>query len=333
MSQIPPSAASLRGAVDLSSLVNRAAAPAGTPAAGGAAIPAAGGPPGPGVSVPSLLLDATDATISQVLDLSNAVPVIVELWASYADASRVLAPIMQKVVLEYGGRFVLVRVDTESNPQLTSAFQAQTVPTVAAILAGRPVALFEGAQPEEAVREVLEQVLQLAAQNGVTGSAIPADGRTGAADGADAADDAEPVEEPLPPHHAEAFDAISRGDYKGAIAEYEKAIAQSPRDQLAIAGLAQVRLLDRLDGKSLDEIRSAGAVSPGDLEAQLLVADLDVSGGHVEDAFDRILLLFPTSDQPTKDALRTRLLELFEVVGTDDVRVTAARRRLTMLLY
>ncbi|MDF2443264.1 MAG: putative thioredoxin, partial [Subtercola sp.] len=210
MSQVPPSAASLRGAVDLSSLVNRAAAPAGAPAPGGTAIPAAGGPPGPGVSVPSLLLDATDATISQVLDLSNAVPVIVELWASYADASRVLAPIMQKVVLEYGGRFVLVRVDTESNPQLTSAFQAQTVPTVAAILAGRPVALFEGAQPEEAVREVLEQVLQLAAQNGVTGSAIPADGRTGVAEVAEG-EDAEPVEEPLPPHHAEAFDAISRG--------------------------------------------------------------------------------------------------------------------------
>ncbi|RFA08733.1 co-chaperone YbbN [Subtercola boreus] len=335
MSQVPPSAASLRGAVDLSSLVNRAATPAGAPAAAGAGVSAAGGPPGPGVSVPSLLLDATDATISQVLDLSNAVPVIVELWASYADASRVLAPVMQKVVLEYGGRFVLVRVDTETNPQLTAAFQAQTVPTVAAIIAGRPVALFEGAQPEAAVREVFEQVLQLALQNGVTGSAIPADGRIGAADAAAGEDgaDAEPVEEPLPPHHAEAFDAISRGDYKGAIAEYEKAIAQSPRDQLAIAGLAQVKLLDRLDGKSLDEIRSAAAASPDSVEAQLLVADLDLSGGHVDDAFDRILTLFPKSDQADKDLLRTRLLELFEVAGLDDPRVTAARRRLTMLLY
>jgi putative thioredoxin len=94
-----------------------------------------------------------------------------------------------------------------------------------------------------------------------------------------------------------------------------------------------VRLLDRLDGKSLDEIRSAGAAAPDDVEAQLLVADLDVSGGHVEDAFDRILGLFPKADQPTKDLLRTRLLDLFEVVGTDDPRVTAARRRLTMLLY
>jgi putative thioredoxin len=284
------------------------------------------------VQVPSLLLDGTDATFSQVLDLSNAVPVIVELWASWSDGSRILAPLMQKLILEYAGLFVLVRVETDANPQLTAAFQAQSVPTVAAIIAGRPVSLFEGAQPEQSIRDVLEQVVQLAAQNGVTGRALPVDGRTGA-EGVEDAGAAEPVEEPLPPHHAEAFDAISQGDYKTAIAEYEKAIVQNPRDALAVAGLAQVKLLDRLDGLSLDEIRAAGAANPGDVDAQLAVADLDVSGGHVDDAFDRILTLFPKADQATKDRLRERLLELFEVVGVDDSRVTAARRRLTMLLY
>ncbi|UFS60970.1 tetratricopeptide repeat protein [Subtercola endophyticus] len=333
MSNVPPSAASLRGAVDLSSLVNRAAAPAGSPAAGGpAAAPGApGAAPGAGVAVPSLLLDGTDATFSQILDLSNAVPVIVELWASWSDGSRILAPLMQKLILEYGGQFVLVRVETDTNPQLAAAFQAQSVPTVAAIIAGRPVALFEGAQPEQSIRDVFDQVVQLAAQNGVTGRALPQDGRAGAE--ADSESPAEPVEEPLPPHHAEAFDAISQGDYKTAIAEYEKAIVQNPRDALAAAGLAQVKLLDRLDGKSLDEIRSAGAAAPDDIDAQLAVADLDVSGGHVEDAFDRILALFTKADQASKDLLRARMLELFEVVGLDDPRVTAARRRLTMLLY
>ncbi|CAN5157118.1 co-chaperone YbbN [soil metagenome] len=337
MSQVPPSAASLRGAVDLSSLVNRAAAPSGTPAA---AAPGAPGATGSVVTVPSLLLDGTDATFSQILELSNSVAVIVELWASWSDGSRVLAPLMQKLILEYGGQFVLVRVETDANPQLTSAFQAQSVPTVAAIIGGRPVALFEGAQPEQSIREVLEQVVQLAAQNGVTGRAQPTDGRTGAPavegePGGDAP--AEPAEEPLPPHHAEAYEAISRGDYKAAIAEYETALAQSPRDQLALAGLAQVKLLDRLAGQTLEQIRADGAAKPTDVEAQLLVADLDVSGGQVDDAFDRILALFAAAvaagDAATKDTLRTRLLDLFEVVGLDDPRVTAARRRLTMLLY
>jgi putative thioredoxin len=141
------------------------------------------------------------------------------------------------------------------------------------------------------------------------------------------------VEEPLPPHHQEAFDAISAGDYATAIAEYQLAITQNPRDALAVAGLAQVSLLARLEGTTADEIRSAAASAPADVNAQLAVADLDISGGHVDDAFLRLLELFPTLDAEGKNLVRTRLLDHFEVVGIDDPRVIAARRRLTALLY
>jgi putative thioredoxin len=317
----PPSAANLRGAVDLTSLVNRANAPAGAPGA-----PAAGGPGATAGMVPSLVLEGNDANFTQFIELSNTVPVIVDLRAEWAEPSKELTAVLTKVVNEYGGRLVLVGVDVEANAQLAQAFQAQSVPTVAALVGGRPVSLFQGSYPEEEVRAVFEQVLQLAAQNGVTG--------TVAVEGADpSATPAEPVEEPLPPHHAEAYDAIANGDYATAIKEYQTAIAQNPRDALAVAGLAQVKLLDRLQGKSLDEIRNAGASSPDDLDAQMLVADLDLSGGHIDDAFDRLLTLFPKQDAAGKDAVRTRLLELFEVVGTDDPRVTVARRRLAGLLY
>lgn len=325
---IPPSAANLRGAVDLSSLVNRANAPAAgagvAPSApGGPAAPPAGAPVG---AVPSLVFDGTDANFTQFIELSNTLPVIVDLKADWAEASKELSAILVKVVTEYAGRLLLVGVEAQENPQLAQAFQAQSVPTVAALVGGRPVSLFQGSYPEEEVRAVVEQVLQLAAQNGVTGTVT--------VDGADPdAAPAEPVEEPLPPHHAEAYDAIANGDYDTAIAEYQTAIAQNPRDDLAVAGLAQVKLLARLDGKTLDDIRTAAASSPDDLDAQLAVADLDLSGGHIEDAFDRLLTLFPKQDADGKTAIRTRLLELFEVVGTDDPRVSAARRRLTMLLY
>ncbi len=322
MSMIPPSAGNLRGAVDLSSLVNRAQAPSAGP--GAAAAPGAPAGATAGV-VPSLVLEGSDATFTEFIELSNTVPVIVDLKAEWAEASKELSAVLAKVVTEYAGRIVLVGIEAEANPQLAQAFQAQSVPTVAALVGGRPVSLFQGSYPEQEVRAIVEQVLQLAAQNGVTG--------TVAVDGAPDAGDAEPVEEPLPPHHAEAYEAIAQGDYATAIAEYQTAIAQNPRDALAVAGLAQVKLLDRLDGKSLDEIRGTAAANPGDLDAQLLVADLDVSGGHVDDAFDRLLTLFPKQDQPGKDAIRTRLLELFEVVGPEDQRVTQARRRLAGLLY
>ncbi len=325
MTGLPPVPAGLRGAVDLSSLVNRPA----PSAAGAPAQPTApgqpAGAPGAAVAVPALVVDATDATFSQVLELSNTVPVIVDLWAEWCGPCKQLSPVLDKLVAEYAGRLLLVKVDVDANPQLTEAFQAQSIPAVAAVIGGRPVQLFVGALPEAQVRDVFEQVLELAAQNGVTGTAVV----DGAADG----ETPEPEPEPLPPHHQDAYDAIDRGDYDAAITAYRTAIAQDPRDQLAVAGLAQVSLIARLQGVTIADVRGAAAAAPTDVDAQLAVADLDVSGGHVDDAFDRVLTVFPSLDAAGKDAARTRLLDYFEIVGLDDPRVAAARRRLTMLLY
>jgi putative thioredoxin len=319
MTNVPPSAASLRGAVDLSSLVNR-------PAPGAQPSAAAGAP----VQVPSLVLDGTDANFGEILELSTHVPVIVDLWAAWSEPGTELTAILEALVVEFAGRLVLARVAVDTNPQLTQAFQAQSVPTVAAVIGGQPVQLFSGTVAEPEAREVLQRVLELAAQHGVTGTAV--------APGADAAltaeaPDAAPAEPELPPHHREAYDAIERGDYEAAIREYKAALASEPRDAMASAGLAQVSLLARLQGQTLDEIRNAAAAAPDDLQAQLLVADLDLSGGHIEDAFDRLLNLFPKQDAAGKNVIRERLLELFEVVGTDDPRVPRTRARLAALLY
>jgi putative thioredoxin len=299
MTNAPLSGSNLRGAVDLSSLV-RPPAPAG----GAPAAPSGG-----------LVREATDQTFTTILDLSSIVPVIVEFFG------QGIKPSLGGLIEQYGGRIALATVDATANPQLVQAFQVQQVPTVAAVVGGRPIQLFAGMLPEAELRDVMEQVLQLAAQQGVQGS-LPVD----------SAEPAEPVEEPLPPHHQEAYDAIAAGDFATAIKEYETAIAQNPRDQLAVAGLAQVSLLARLDGTDAAAIRSAGAAST-DLASQLAVADLDVAGGHLDDAFGRLLDLFPTLDAAGKNTVRTRVLEYFEIAGADDPRVVAARRRLTGLLY
>jgi len=294
-----PLGGNLRGAVDLSSLVRPPAPAGGAPAAAGGVV-----------------RSANDANFTAILDLSSTVPVIVEFYGQGVE------PVLGDLIAQYGGRIALATVDATTSPQLVQAFQVQQVPTVAAVVGGRPVQLFVGMVPEEELRDVLEQVLQLAAQNGVQGT-IAVDG----------AEPAEPVEEPLPPHHQEAYDAIAAGDYALAIKEYETAIAQNPRDQLAVAGLAQVSLLQRLEGADASAVRSAAAAEPADVAAQLSVADLDVSGGHLDDAFGRLLDLFPTLDQPGKNSVRTRLLDYFEIAGAEDPRVISARRRLTGLLY
>jgi putative thioredoxin len=269
----------------------------------------------------ALSVDATDITFPDYIELSKTVPVIVDLWSTRSEPAHQLTPILERVVAEYTGRMLLVKVDVDSNPQLAQAFQVQSIPTIVALIGGKTAPLFQGALPEAQVREVLAQVLDVAAENGVTGTLDASSESTA------------PAEAPLSPEHQEAFDAIERGDYAVATAAYEKALANDPKDALAEAGLAQVGLLARLAGTDADASRTAAATNTTDTAAALVVADLDVVGGHVDDAFDRLLTLFPSVDDDAKDQIRLRLLELFAVVGPADPRVVSARLRLTNLLF
>lgn len=305
----------MRGAVDLSSLRNRPAAPAAP-----AAPPADGAAPAGALP---LVFDVTDATFGEVLELSRTVPVVIDLWAEWCGPCKQLSPVLEKVVTELAGRLVLAKVDVDANPQLAQGFRAQSIPMVLALVAGQPVPLFTGAVPEQQVRDVFAQLLQLAAQHGVTGT-VPVEGAVANA----------PAEEaPLPPLHAEAFAAIEEGDYARAIAAYEKALAENPRDADARAGLGQVRLLDRVQGADLQAARAAAAAEPTGVDAQFVVADLDVVGGHVDDAFGRLLDLFAALPSDERAPVRERLLELFGIVGDDDARVIRARARLASLLF
>ena len=307
MSNVPPGP-NLRGAVDLSALVRRANAPAPQPGAPDA---------GTGTEV---VFAASDATFQNVLELSARVPVVVEFYAPG------LEPALAPIVTSYGGRIALATVDGSVNPQLAQAFQVREVPAVAAVIGGRPVNLFLGIPADDQVRQVFDELLQLAAQNGVTGTIAAGEVDPDAPAPA-------PVEEPLPPHHQEAYEAIARGDYAGAVKEYQTAIAQNPRDALAVAGLAQASLLLRLDDADAAEVRAAAAAGPDDVDAQLAVADLDMSGGHVDDAIGRLLDLFPSLAPADRDRVRARVLDYFEIAGPDDPRVVAGRRRLASLLY
>lgn len=313
MTELSPAA--LRGAVDLSSLRNRPTAPA----AGVPAAPASGSP------LPDLVIEATDESFGQVLEMSRTVPVVVDLWAPWSAPSMQLSPIIEKIVRELGGRVVLAKVDVDANPQLVQSFRAESIPLVVAVIAGQPVPMFNGIAAEEQIRAVFAQLLQLAAQNGVTGTVSTDGAQSTAAD--------EVAEPPMPPLHAEAFAAIEAGDYASAIAAYEKALAENPRDDEAIAGLGQVRLLDRVQALDLQEARAAAASAPLDVQAQFDVADLDLAGGHVDDAFGRLLELFAQLPTDERTPVRERLVELFGLIGASDPRVVSARNRLTSLLF
>jgi putative thioredoxin len=134
--------------------------------------------------------------------------------------------------------------------------------------------------------------------------------------------------------HQEAQDAIAANDIARARSAYERALAQNPGDDEARVGVVRVALLER--GAQLTDlaaVRQAAGDRPDDVDAQLAVADLDVIGGHVTDAFARLVDVARRTSGPERERVRQRLVELFEVVGTADPRVVAARRSLASALY
>ncbi len=269
------------------------------------------------VSVEALVIECTEQNLRDVLAISNDVAVVIEF---HADSVKVLdfSARLKALIEVRAGRVVLARVDAQTEQRVSQAFGVKGAPTLIAVLKGQPVPLFEGEQDDASVNNVLDQVLKVAAENGVSKTAV-ADGVPAAPAG---------VSE-LPPVHQEAFDAIGRLDYDAAIAAYTRALNENPRDELAISGLAQVKLLKRTDGKNPNDLPKT---APAALDELLEWADVMASVGNSKAAFDALLDAF-AAQPDDRDALRKHLIELFATVDPSDEVLIAARKRLATLLY
>lgn len=286
----------LQGAVDLSAL---------------AASPAAGAP-----TTTSAVLDVTEATFqAEVLDRSQQLPVVIDLWATWCGPCKTLSPILERLAQEYAGRLQLVKVDVDANPRLAQAFQVQSIPTVIAVVKGQLVELFMGAQPEPQIRAVFEELLKVAAQQGLP--AAPAEHTDEIA---------------ADPRFDAAVDAIEQGDWDAAEKAYRDILSTTPHDEEAKAGLAQVLLLRRTDGVDPDQALAQAASNPTNIELALKAADALVLNGRTTEAFSMLIALVASLAGSDKDTVRKHVIELFDLVG-DDPAVPAARVALANALF
>jgi len=311
-----PTSAAFRGALDLSSLL-KPAAPATPAAALNATVGERPEAPGSELRVPSLVMDVTQDKLASYVRLSERVPVIVEFTTVRMESSVSLSQKLVEDVTRRNGEIILLRMDGDHSSEMVTAFQVQSLPAVAGLLLGSPVPMFVGDQPADVIAQVIDKIIELAHQNGISEKAI--------------ADETAEIAKPkLPPRHQAAYDAIEAENYDQAIAEFEAALNEAPADAIAATGLAQAKLLKRTDKLDLQQVLESPAKTLSDV---LLKADALALIGHFEKSFQAILDTFEVASKEDRDVLRTHLLELFKVAGANNPAIPAARTRLTNLLF
>ena len=312
------------GAIDLSALKGAA-----DPGAAGQAGP--GGPAGPagdpGAAVRSAYcVDINEQNFQSIVEMSRTAPVLLVFYSpSRMPESARLADDLETLSGENEGKFLVGRVDIDAVPQIAEAMQIPSIPLVIAVIDGRPAPLLQDAVTLEELRTALSQLIQQLTTQGITGRHQP---RTGVAPA-----EGEEAEQMGDPRYAAAQDALGEGDIDTAVAEYQKLVAANPADAEAAAGLAMALVLLRTQGVDLQEAREAAAADPDDVGAQTLVADLDMLGGHVDDAFNRLVELVRRSEGDARNRAREHLLGLFGAVGNDDPRVMRGRQNLASALF
>jgi len=244
------------------------------------------------------VIDVTEETfVSEVIERSHDVPVVVDFWAGWCAPCKALGPVLERLATEAGGSWILAKVDVDANPRVAGTFEVQGIPAVRAFKGGREVAEFTGALPEPAVREWLAQL------------------------GPSPADLA----------YDEGMILEAAGRLEEAAAQYRGALAEAPAHTGAGAALGRVELAlrtARLDRSDLEQ--RAGA---GEIDATLDLADLDAQSGDFDASFGRLVDALRRTTGDDRERIRQRLVALLAVPPPDDPRVSAARRAMASALF
>ena len=264
-------------------------------------------------NVPALVIQVDANSIRDYLAISDSLPVLVLFVQENDPASQSILSTVKLLTEKTAGKILTLVVDAVKSPELAQAFDLKQIPTLLGMLKGQPAPLFVGDQPAEQVQLIIDRVLEVGKENGLTGTVKVA----------------EPEPE-LSITHQQAFAAIEENNYPLARSLYEKALVENPNDQLAEAGLAQIKLLIRLEGKELPSLVSSVGQ---DTEAVLDRVDALVATGAASEGFEQLLVLFESTAKDQREPIRLRFVELFLVVGNEDPAVIKARKNLSLLLF
>jgi len=295
------------GAVDLSSLANKVVQEQ---------LEQSGVKTDNALKVPAFSVEAEEAIIRQVIQLSSAVPVVVCFYSPADQDSVALAEKLDRLAISGDGRWFLAKIDLVAQPQLAQAFGVLEPATVAVILAGEPKPLFQGDQSEEDLAAFIEKLVDVAKKQGMLGKLVLGDSM--------------PEQPQLSQAEQDALDAMDNGDFTAAVKIYEAELASSPGNEQLAERLAQVRLVERT---YQGDVEAELKVEPKDYLSAIRKSDYYLAIGDSVSAFNLLLDWFSKNAGDERSAVSKHLLELFVVVGKNDPNVLLARKQLAARMF
>ena len=270
-------------------------------------------------STSSAALEVTPTNVmSDFVAHSKTEPVVLLAWSSRMPESKtVLTHLDELAAADKSWRLGSVNLD--KYPELAQALQVQAIPFALALIQEQGVPLFDAPHPKEQIRLVINKVLELAAQKGMTVK--------------DASGTPLPSEPKMEPEEEEAVSALEKGDYSSAAVAYKKWLARRPGETLAQIGLAQCELMMRINNLDPKKVLAEAASEHNNLSLQIQAADIEIATGAYENAFNRLIKCVKTMDADEKKRAKDHLLVLFTLVDPTDPILIKARSALASALF
>ena len=275
-------------------------------------------------------LDVGLADFAQhVLEESKHRPVVVDFWAPWCGPCKSLKPVLEKLAAEYGGRFLLAKINSDDNQELAERYGVRGIPSVKAFVNGEPVDEFSGALPEGEVRVFLDRLIPSPAEElrAQAAGLRTAGDLTGALQ---VLADASRID---PNHIGVRLDAAEIMLDLNEADEGRRLLASVPDDADPRVAQLKARLqFMGVAGEDVAALTARVAANENDLEARLKLASLLVAAGQYETGMDQLLEIVRRDRGFEDDIGRKTLLSVFDLLGGGEL-VSRYRRQLSSLLY